>query len=104
MGKLNEWAKEQSPYIKIGKNESCEGIYGGYRESSYKGTPLIEYKIGEKFLSSGSARLAKKMDAVKVGSSLKITKRGEGYETEYEVFVDGKELAWDDEVEPEVVS
>jgi hypothetical protein len=87
MGKLGDWAKDQSPYIKLEDGESFIGIYRGYKESNYKGTPLIEYSIGEKKISSGSAKLAKRMDNVPEGTKIKIIRFGEGYDTNYEIEI-----------------
>lgn len=92
MGRLREFAKENSLYVKLGDGESYEGIYFGFRESSYKGKPLIEYKLDDKILSSSAGYLAECMDQIPLKTKIKITRNGLAMQTTYRVFVDDKEI------------
>lgn len=99
MGELKDWADSNSKFIKLNSGDSVTGKYEGHQMGSYKGTPLVEYKIDGKVLSSGSSKLATRMDSVTEGAKVKITRFGEGYDTNYEVeIVPEKPVeAWDEE-------
>ena len=96
MGELKDWAKANSPFIKLADGESVTGIYGGFQKGSYAGKPLIEYKIGEKVLSSSSGKLANIMDEISVGEEMTITRKGTGMNTTYEVKKSDDQVAWDE--------
>ena len=99
MGDLADWAKENSPFIKLADGESVTGIYNGFNKSSYMGKPLIEYQIDKKVLSSGSGKLASLMDKVSKGTEITITRHGNGTETTYTVKRSGEDeaIAWDED-------
>ena len=85
MGELGEYAKKGSKFIKLGEGESVTGVFQGYEVGEYMGNVSIKYTINDQILSSGSKRLASRMDNVKVGSEIKIIRYGKGIETNYEV-------------------
>lgn len=101
MGDLKEWVKKNSPYIKLEEGDSFTGIYKGYKESAYRGSPLIEYAIDDKVLGSSSNKLAMRMDGIKPGAKIKIIRFGTGPETNYEVEVlsDAQKTEWEKEDE-----
>jgi hypothetical protein len=94
MGELTNWAKANSKFIKLADGEKFTGKYLGYQKGSFRGTPLIEYKFeitGEaKIFSSGSNKLATRMDNVDKGKIVTVKRFGEGYETNYEVEIEGQ--------------
>ena len=101
MGSLSDWANKNSQYIKIDDGQACKGVYGGYEMGHFRGNEIVNYKIGEQTLSSTSKKLALKMDKVKEGSLVKITKQGSGTDTTYFVEVleepkGSQEVAWDE--------
>lgn len=103
MGDLAQWAKDNSPFIKLSDGESVTGIFNGYEKSKYRGKPLIEYNIGGKILSSSSGRLANCIDSINQGDEIKITRFGEGMQTTYEVEMiksikptDEEQAVWDE--------
>ena len=116
MGKLKDFAKRNSPFIKLGDGESIEAVYNGYKESNYMGKETVVYILGTKQLSSTSGKLALLMDEINEGTTIRISRHGLGMDTTYSVKVkdvDGKyqlvgikepeltpseETAWDDNV------
>ena len=91
MGELAKFAGGNSRFIKLTSGSSFEGKYTGFGMGEYKGNTLIEYHYEidgiSKTFSSGSKRLALKMDVIPKDSHLKVTKYGAGVDTVYEVEV-----------------
>lgn len=110
MGKLTDFAKRNSPFIKLNDGESIEAVYKGFKESSYMGKETVVYLLDNKMLTSSSGKLALLMDNVTKETKVKITKHGTGMNTTYSVEVEGKdgdyqpvgvgdaELPWDENV------
>ena len=101
MGELKEWAKSNSPFVKLDDGESLSGVYQGFKKNNFRGSEIIEYKIGEKLLSSSSGKLAMRMDGIEAGTEIKLTRFGLGFETNYEVEIIGQKdqdkAIWDAE-------
>ena len=92
MGKLSDWAKENSQFIKLADKESIELVYKGFKivpnkfdteKESIRYIFLVEGK--EKFWENGAGYIAEYFDNVKEGEVVKITRKGEGNQTKYEL-------------------
>src|SRR3990167_2963647 len=92
MGKLSDWAKENSQFIKLADKESIELVYKGFKivpnkfdtdKESIRYIFLVEEK--EKFWEKGAGYIAEYFDNVKEGEVVKITRKGEGNQTKYEL-------------------
>lgn len=95
---LTKFASEGKSWIKLEDGGSLEGIYvdvteGVYESGHAKGKKFITYHFdidGEvKTFSAASQRLAGNMASQSFGTKLKITKRGTGTSTIYELEVLG---------------
>ena len=92
MGLLQDWVNQNADYISIKDGDSFVGIYQGWSMGEmYKNTQMINYhfeKDGKlKDFSSGSKKLASKLDKVPKGTTLKIMRFGNSTETKFEVEV-----------------
>lgn len=90
MGELKEWVKKTGTYLKFEDGESYEGIYQDYRiiPSSLDPTKeTVQYLIDDKFLQTTSKGLASKIDGVPKGSRIRITRKGLGQKTTYEIEI-----------------
>jgi len=86
VGKLAEWSKENSKFIKIADGESYEGEYQGYSiGTNMNGDPAIIYKLDGKELKSSSAKLASMFDKLDIGTRVKISRSGEGLQTKWKL-------------------
>jgi hypothetical protein len=93
MGELSDWAKKQSPFITIDKDESILVKYMGFkmvpnRFDVDKETVryLFELPDGEqKPWENGQLQVAKVFDEIEKGTWVKITRTGEATKTRYEI-------------------
>lgn len=92
MGKLNDWANENSQFIILADGESTELVYKGFkfvsnRFDTDKETVRYIFLVNgkEKFWENGAGYVAKFFDNLKDGESVKITRKGEGTKTKYEL-------------------
>ena len=88
MGELADLARKRSKYISISADEPFYGTYEGFNEvpSAYDPTKwIIAYKFNGRIFNSGSSSLMTQMDAVPVGTKVKILKTGSGKKTRYVV-------------------
>ena len=92
MGKLSDWAKENSQFIKLANGESIELVYKGFKivpnkfdtdKETIRYIFLVNGK--EKFWENGTRYAAEYFDNVKEGEVVKITRKGEGNKTKYEL-------------------
>lgn len=100
MGKLADRAKQLNPYIQLEDGESVTGIYQGWKEvannfdpekSQFQYTVIVEGE--KKYFKSGSLKIAAIFDNFKEGDTVKITRKGSGTNTKYDIDgVDPKEL------------
>ena len=84
-----DFAKRNSSFIKFDEHGVIEGVFKGMKsvlkEVFGEEKEVMRYKIDDKTFDSQSTRLAELMDAVSIGSMVKITKTGQGMDTKYEV-------------------
>ena len=92
MGALAKWADDNSQFITIEDGESIEIVYKGWKnvpnrfdtdKETIRYIFLIDGK--EKYWENGSGRTARFFDEVKEGEPVKITRKGEGQKTKYEL-------------------
>ena len=100
MGKLSEWADEQSPFIRIADGESVTLEYTGFSTMTSHFDPdkeVIQYKFlvdGEdKFWETGSQKVARAFDVIEPGMMVTITRDGEGQGTKYTIIAGVKAKA-----------
>lgn len=94
MGKLKDWADDNSTFIKLADGESFEGEYQGYAFALFKGkkVPCYEFLIKgkEKSLTTSSYVLAAAFDeeqgTYKKGDKVVITRKGVDTETSYSIM------------------
>jgi hypothetical protein len=93
MGVGKDFAKRNSSFIKFDEDGVVEGVFNGMKaiikETFGEEKEIMRYKIDDKSFDSQSVKLAELMDAVPVGSKVKITKTGQSMDTKYEVEVIG---------------
>jgi len=92
---LSDFAKSKSNYVSIGEGESYTAIYKGFKfiEKEVRGEvkEYARFMLEDlrdnttRFLDSQSASLAKQMDKVIEGSVVKISRKGEGFDTKWKV-------------------
>lgn len=94
MGKLSDWATEQSPFIKLQDGESVEGVYKGFKFVDDPFNPdkqrvryLIEVNGAVKHWETSSGIVAKRFDEINKETRVKITRFGEAFNTKYQVEV-----------------
>ena len=97
MGKLSEWGKKNSKFLKLDDGESFIGKYNGFSFSMNQNgdeVPVYKFKDSEgkeKLLQSTSKSLIKAFDEdlgpFKAGQTLEITRHGLDTKTSYEVSV-----------------
>lgn len=97
MGKLNQWAKDASPFLKLEDGEEFSGKYMGYAfvvNQNGDEVPCYNFKTIEgkvKRLQSASKALANFFDEDngqgKVGDTIKIKREGLQKDTTYECQV-----------------
>ena len=92
MGKLKDWADSNSQFITIEDGESLEIVYKGWKNvpnrfDTDKETIRYIFLVDgqEKYWENGSGRTARFFDEVKEGEPVKITRKGEGQKTKYEL-------------------
>jgi len=92
MGKLKDWADSNSQFITIEDGESLEIVYKGWKNvpnrfDTDKETIRYIFLVDgqEKYWENGSGRTARFFDEVKEGEPVKITRKGEGQKTQYEL-------------------
>jgi len=93
MGIGKDFAKRNSSFVKFDEDGIIEGIFGGMKsivkETFGEEKEVMRYKIDDKTFDSQSVRLAELMDAIPVGSKIKVTKTGQSMDTKYEVEIIG---------------
>lgn len=92
MGKLADWAKENSQFLKIQDGESVEVVF---KKSEFilsvfdKDKQTVRYTFetgyGEKNWDTSAGYVALFFDEVKAGQKVKITREGEGTKTKYKL-------------------
>lgn len=96
MGKLAEWSKKNSKFIKLDDKETFVGKFIGYSfmlGKDGKEVPVYKFKTSEgdeKLLQSTSKALVKAFDdngTYKVGTVVSITRHGLMAETTYEIAI-----------------
>lgn len=104
MGDLADWAKKNSPYLKIGLNETVKVVYLGFKEVEDTRNPgktklryLMEWEKQEKWFESAAAAVAMKLDGVAEGDIVLIKKTLVGNKNHYEVMLPGEEKLVSDE-------
>lgn len=101
MGRLKDYSKKNSKFLKLEDGESFIGTYLGYsmtfNKMSGKEVPIFKFKDEEgqeKFLQSQSGFLCHFFDEdsneSKVGDVIKITRIGTGMNTKYQAIVDNE--------------
>jgi len=90
MGIGRDFSKKNSSFIKF-DDGVIEGVFGGMKivvkDSFGEEKEVMRYKIDGKTFDSLSTALAEKMDEVKIGQKVRITKSGEGTSTKYSVEI-----------------
>lgn len=92
MGELGDWGKKNSKYITIPDGETIEGKFEGSSFVPSNFNPentVVAYQIEGKIFNSGSRKLATAMDAVPIGSIVRISRTGAQAKTKYHVEVTG---------------
>ena len=104
MGELADWAKRNSPYLKIDLNETVEVVYCGFKEVEDNRNPgkmkiryIVEWEKQEKWFESAAAAVAMKIDEVHEGDLIKIRKTLVGNKNHYEVLIPGEPELVDEE-------
>lgn len=92
MGKLKDWAEEQSSFVTLEDGESITVVYKGYKVVPNSFDPdkttvqyVLEIDGKRKFWSTGSAKVARALDALKEGTEITIRREGEGPNTKYHI-------------------
>ncbi len=93
MGELANWGKKNSPYLKIGDNETVKVAFEGYKivpdnrdPSKEKIRYEFEWERETKYFESASSAVAMKLDSAKVGDIFYIHKSKQGDKNRYEVM------------------
>lgn len=94
MGRLADWAKENSQFLKIQDGESVEVVYKKSKFipsvfDSDKETVryTFETDYGEKTWDTSASYVALFFDELKAGQRVRITREGEGTKTKYKLNV-----------------
>ena len=97
MGELADWAKKNSPFLKIGLNETVEVVYLGFKEVEDSRNPgkmkiryIVEWDKQEKWFESAAAAVAMALDEVHEGDLIKIKKTLVGNKNHYTVILPGE--------------
>lgn len=93
MGKLAEYAKNASQFIKLNDGESMTVIFKAFKIvpnkfDTEKDTVRYYFLVDngkEKEWENGAAYVAEFFDNVKEGEPVKITRKGEGNKTKYDL-------------------
>ena len=92
MGKLKEWADEQSRFLRIGDGEEATVKFIDFEVMPSTFDPdknivryVFEVNGSNKTFDSASGVLARYFDAIKKGSWVKISRVGEGMKTNWSV-------------------
>lgn len=92
MGKLNDFAKENSRFFKISDGESIEAVFEGFTIGKSSFDPernVVSYTLktdeGKKIWNSSSPRVASFFDKVSPGQTVRIHRSGEGTNTKYDL-------------------
>ena len=98
MGELTNWAKENSPFLKIGDNETERCIFKGYTVVPDNRDPKktkVRYELmvnGEKkWFESASGSVAMAFDKVGIGDAVDITRTVKGGQARYSVVTEADE-------------
>ena len=104
---LTEFAKSKSNFVSIKAGESYSAIYKGYKfvekDSFGETKEYARYLLEDlkdkviRNLDSQSASFAEQMNNIEVGSTIKISREGEGMDTKYQVGVSTKSTNKDEE-------
>lgn len=92
MGKLNDWVKETSPFLKFESGDAIHGVYTGYQMIADPFNPdkeKVRYKIEvagkTKYFDSANSRIAMTFDNIAIGEEVIIAATGEGMKRRYSV-------------------
>lgn len=90
MGKLKNWAREKSQFLRMDDGEKIYALYKGYKvvksrfeEEEETVKYLLEVDGIEKILESRAIGTALAFDKIKEGSWVTITRQGVGNQTKY---------------------
>lgn len=108
MGKLNQWAKENSRFFKIADGETVTVVFEGYKIGKSSFDPerdVVAYTLktaeGRKVWNTSSSNVAEFFDKVKPSQTVSITRDGIGRNTKYQLSVVGEAELDDSPKEPE---
>jgi hypothetical protein len=83
---LKNWSKDNAKFIKIKDGETYEGIYKGCKPGvNMNGEPAVIYDFDGKEFKSSSTILADKFSQIKEGTTIKLSRTGEGLQTKWKV-------------------
>ena len=92
MGKLSDWAKDNSQFIILDDEESVEIVYKGFKFVSNRFDPekeTVRYIFlvegAEKYWETPAGYVARFFDEVKEGEPVKIIKQKEGVKPRYKL-------------------
>ncbi len=108
MGKLNDFAKENSRFFKISDGESIEVVFESFTVGKSSFDPereVVSYSLktdeGKKIWNSSSPRVASFFDKVSPGQTVRIHRTGEGTNTKYDLAIVEKDSSDGFPEEPE---
>lgn len=94
MGKLNDFAKENSRFFKISDGETIEAVFEGFTIGKSSFDPernVVSYSLktdeGKKIWNSSSPRVASFFDKANPGQTVSIHRTGEGTNTKYDLAI-----------------
>ena len=93
---LEQFAKENSKFLRLENNETFTGKFVSYKIAPSEFDPekevvlyTLEAPTGRKVIwKTGSSGVAKRMGQLAPGSTITITRRGTGTQTQYRVTTD----------------
>ena len=98
MGELAKWAKNNSPFLKIGMDEVVEVVFLGWKEvednrnpGQFKVRYEVEWNKQTKWFESAAGAVAMQMDKVKVGDIIRIKKTLVSGKNRYQVYIGDEE-------------
>ena len=110
MGKLNQWAKENSRFFKIADGETIRVVFEGFKIGKSSFDPerdVVSYTLktdeGRKIWNSSSPKVAAFFDTISPNQTVSIHRTGEGSSTKYDLSVveeTGSDNEYPEEPEP----
>jgi len=108
MGKLSDFAKENSRFFKISDGETIEVVFEGFTFGKSSFDPernVVSYSLktdeGKKIWNSSSPRVASFFDKISPGQTVRLHRAGEGTNTKYDLAIVEKGSSDDNPDEPE---